>query len=154
MGPEIPIPTPTTDFLVVVTGDLVKLGHLRTYPQHSPPHNSPPLVLTPSGGHRSTYGWQAGGAHPTGNAFLLQMFPLPQKKYFRYILQKIYNIGHADGYKSLDEMINNDTSKTPDVAIQPKDDTAVIIFSSGTTGLPKGVVITHYELIAGVIIFR
>lgn len=82
------------------------------------------------------------------------MLPLPQTKYFRYILQKIYNIGHADGYESLNEMINNDTSKTPDVTIQPKDDTAVIIFSSGTTGLPKGVVITHYELIAGVIIFR
>ena len=82
------------------------------------------------------------------------MFPLPPTNYFRYILQKIYNIGHADGYESLNEMINNDKSKTPDVTIQPKDDTAVIIFSSGTTGLPKGVVITHYELIAGVIIFR
>ena len=23
------------------------------------------MVLTPSGGHRNTYGWQAGGTHPT-----------------------------------------------------------------------------------------
>ena len=26
----------------------------------------PPLVLTPSGSHQNTYGWQAGGTHPTG----------------------------------------------------------------------------------------
>ena len=26
----------------------------------------PPPVLTSSGGHRNTYGWQAGGKHPTG----------------------------------------------------------------------------------------
>ena len=26
----------------------------------------PPPALTPSGGHQNTYGWQAGGTHPTG----------------------------------------------------------------------------------------
>ena len=26
----------------------------------------PPPVLTSSGGHRNTYGWQAGGLYPTG----------------------------------------------------------------------------------------
>ena len=31
----------------------------------------PPLVLTSNGGHRITYGWQAGGMHPYWNAFLL-----------------------------------------------------------------------------------
>ena len=29
-----------------------------------PEINSP--VLTPSGGHQNTYGWQADGTHPTG----------------------------------------------------------------------------------------
>ena len=29
-------------------------------------HPPPPPVLTPSGGHRNTYSWQAGGTHPTG----------------------------------------------------------------------------------------
>ena len=37
--------------------DLFKLDHLWTHPS--------PLVLT-SGGHRSTYGWQAGSTYPTG----------------------------------------------------------------------------------------
>ena len=41
---------------MAVTGDLIKLVHLRT---------PPPPVLT-SGGHRSKYGFQAGGTHPTG----------------------------------------------------------------------------------------
>ena len=27
---------------------------------------TPPLVLTPSGGHQNTYGWQVDGTHPTG----------------------------------------------------------------------------------------
>ena len=38
-----------------------------------PPFSSPDMepgdplpVLTPSGGHPNTYGWQAGGTHPTG----------------------------------------------------------------------------------------
>ena len=48
--------------LVVTIGDLFKLGHLRTTP---PPTPSPP-VLTSNDGYRKTYGWQAGGAHPTG----------------------------------------------------------------------------------------
>ena len=26
----------------------------------------PPPVLTPSGSHHNTYGWKAGGTHPTG----------------------------------------------------------------------------------------
>ena len=29
-----------------------------------PPYT--PLALTPSAGHQNTYGWQAGGTHPTG----------------------------------------------------------------------------------------
>ena len=32
----------------------------------SPPPPTNPLVLVSSGGHRNTYGWQAGGTHPTG----------------------------------------------------------------------------------------
>ena len=26
----------------------------------------PPFILTSSGGYQNTYGWQAGGTHPTG----------------------------------------------------------------------------------------
>ena len=46
-------------------------------------------------------------------------------------------------------MVKTDNNqKPPNVQINTKEDTAVIIYSSGTTGLPKGVVLTHYELVA------
>ena len=34
----------------------------------------PPPVPTPSGGHQNTYGWQAGGTHPTGMFNCLMIF--------------------------------------------------------------------------------
>ena len=38
--------------------------------------------------------------------------------------------------------------EAPSVRINPRDDLAVLPYSSGTTGLPKGVMLTHYNLVA------
>ena len=38
----------------------------------------------------------------------------------------------------------------PDVVFNAKEDVAVLPYSSGTTGLPKGVMLTHYNLVANV----
>jgi acyl-CoA synthetase (AMP-forming)/AMP-acid ligase II len=41
----------------------------------------------------------------------------------------------------------------PDVSINPKDDVVAILSSSGTTGLPKGVQLTHVALVAAARLF-
>ncbi len=39
----------------------------------------------------------------------------------------------------------------PAVHIDPREDLVVIPYSSGTTGLPKGVMLTHYNLVANIL---
>ena len=43
-------------------------------------------------------------------------------------------------------MMNNDISGSSDVEIDPVNDVMVIPFSSGTTAVPKGVLLTHFNM--------
>ena len=64
-------------------------------------------------------------------------------------VKKIYSLGESEGCESLDDLLNDDGSSFPDdVQINPKEDMAVLPYSSGTTGLPKGVMLTHYNLVS------
>ncbi len=56
-------------------------------------------------------------------------------------------VGEAGGARAFDELLG-DPSDAPSVEIDPRDDLAVLPYSSGTTGLPKGVMLTHYNLVA------
>jgi len=49
---------------------------------------------------------------------------------------------------SLGQILEKYSPHPPKFAVKPKDDVAVIVYTGGTTGLPKGVLLTHYNLVA------
>ena len=64
-------------------------------------------------------------------------------------VEEIFVFGEAEGatpFASLYE--GGEGGEVPQVEIDPREDVVVLPYSSGTTGLPKGVMLTHENLIA------
>ena len=60
-------------------------------------------------------------------------------------------LGEAQGAISFSALLG-DPEAAPAVAIDPATDIAVILYSGGTTGLPKGVMLSHRNLIATMVL--
>ena len=56
-------------------------------------------------------------------------------------------LGSADGYLPFSTLLEDDgKSLSKNVCIKPDDDILLLPYSSGTTGLPKGVMLTHTNI--------
>jgi acyl-CoA synthetase (AMP-forming)/AMP-acid ligase II len=62
---------------------------------------------------------------------------------------EVFVVGEADDAPPVTELMGNPDS-APEVEIDPASDVAVLPYSSGTTGLPKGVMLTHRNLVANI----
>jgi acyl-CoA synthetase (AMP-forming)/AMP-acid ligase II len=70
-----------------------------------------------------------------------------QKAAAQSSIEEIFVLGEAEGTTPFASLMKPG-APVPDVNINPKEDLVVLPYSSGTTGLPKGVMLTHYNLVA------
>lgn len=62
-------------------------------------------------------------------------------------VKKIFVIGEAENAISISSLLSH-SFELPDVSIDPRNDIAALPYSSGTTGFPKGVMLTHRNLVS------
>jgi acyl-CoA synthetase (AMP-forming)/AMP-acid ligase II len=67
-------------------------------------------------------------------------------------VREIFVLGEADGFTSFRSLLESNC-RPPSVSICPREDLAVLPYSSGTSGNPKGVMLTHANLTAGVLAY-
>jgi len=58
--------------------------------------------------------------------------------------------GRVPGTLSLEELMEKSPARPPQVDIDPKKDLCVLLYTGGTTGAPKGVMLTHHNLTSNV----
>lgn len=65
-------------------------------------------------------------------------------------VEEIFVLGEAEGATPFASLLQSD-GQLPPVAIDPAEDVVVLPYSSGTTGLPKGVMLTHRNIVANLL---
>jgi len=65
-------------------------------------------------------------------------------------VRELIVFGEAEGATSFAELLESD-GPVPVVEIDPLNDLVALPYSSGTTGLPKGVMLTHHNLVANLL---
>src|SRR5256885_14285388 len=65
-------------------------------------------------------------------------------------LEQVFVLGSAQGATPFSALLEHD-APVPHVSIAPATDLAALPYSSGTTGFPKGVMLTHRNLVANLL---
>ncbi|MDP9196876.1 MAG: long-chain fatty acid--CoA ligase [Pseudomonadota bacterium] len=79
-------------------------------------------------------------------ASMADMLPFPKSLLFRLLKRReIAHISRDENHLRLSDLMANDGQVRP-VTINPKEDVAVLQYTGGTTGVPKGAMLTHTNL--------
>ncbi len=73
-------------------------------------------------------------------------FPWLTRLLFTLLKEKEDRVRIEKGDHELEALMAHSSSAKPDVTVDP-DDTALLQYTSGTTGTPKGVMLSHYNLV-------
>ncbi|SFD59290.1 long-chain acyl-CoA synthetase [Lentibacillus persicus] len=80
--------------------------------------------------------------------------PFPKNRLYPFIQKKQYNmvvqVEQSEDIHVWESIIKGSSGVYTPVEIDPKNDLALLQYTGGTTGHPKGVMLTHYNLVANV----